>query len=951
MAVRLRFGLLLGSLAVLGLVASAITVGILIYVAGQHSIDSAVQSLLDSDAQTIGSQVGEHLRQLGRALDLLQWHYDERGIALWDQCGKLDLLFSRLVATIFKGMPSVTTIGLARPDLRLTTGGINDGDITMQAFNASMPVVVPLDEYGRQSAAAQPTTIYDYADLAHNGSNPAPWWKWARELPAAERGQATWEMPMFVGWKDPTGAAQKIQVQLSVVMTDPASGGLLGVMWTACRLDVFSALLSSTGLKSDKERVIVLEDDGNVVAGTHAQTLGGLTNPLVFNLYRINVFTSGDEVGDTLSQHAAFELKKRFGDISQWNSGRTVQVEELDSETYYAHISTIGGGAGSSGSNAGQGSGLQWTVLHCKPRKQVLGDIITARTTAAIIAASIVLVLAVALGAVVFVFSRPLNALGHAMHRAAILDLSDTDETGTPSNFFEIRTLQESFSILTQQLREYKRHMPDTLLTRVQQAKAAALEEASQLAIPLPGQTSSVDSVAGHPHHHPGHLHASPNNSSSTSTNQHAHSTGATAPPHTVFGFGNPLQAPAHHGSPVSDPEDAGSSKSSDNTSINNFSSGAPAGSGRATTAGTVTAFQHHLRAMSPFASRPGVSAANPAGPQPHSFGERMAPVFRMRKIVVISVRVCDSVPLPDASEVAAVTKLFINAVVPKIKESDGVLHSVQPRHVVAHFSAITFVPSAAEKALFAASLIRKQLAAAGEQMQRMGSLGSSSLRVGIAVTAGQALLGDIGTEHHAFFGVVSPVWTTLESLTIIANEMGGVTLVDEASHSGIYPCRHVDTIQVGDSAPQRVYQPLDHLLPNQTDRFTAELDLSKNDPQQQSSFAACLQAFQCRSPDARDRWRAYLTRYPDDEVAQYYASSRAMAVFLQPQLSASAHTSTMDAGPQGEVTSPSALGPLPIKASSSGALPTSSVAPTLQPSVGAMTEPGHRRIAAALAF
>eukprot|EP01012_Entosiphon_sulcatum_P004509 TRINITY_DN11799_c0_g1_i1.p1 TRINITY_DN11799_c0_g1~~TRINITY_DN11799_c0_g1_i1.p1 ORF type:complete len:788 (-),score=106.09 TRINITY_DN11799_c0_g1_i1:69-2432(-) len=751
-------------LTVFTLVVSSFFVGFIIYGAGTNSLESLVDQLMQSDSRQISTQIIASLRQLQYALGVLARAYDERGLTLWQNVGNLDLDLARTMFTVLKALPSVTTIGLAKPDLGLDTGALNLDVLTLQIFNATHPVTYTMDQFGNPTGYSD-VAVYDYVDSAHNGANAAPWWAWARDLPLAQRGTPNWGMPFFVGWKDPTHATEKIQVQLSIVYSHPQTGNLLGVMWTACRLDVFSQFLRRDTFTDPSERAIVLESNGDVVAGTHAETLGGLTDPKVVNLFRTNVFKN--TAADTISEDAARYLQQKYGSIAQWPFTTTVKFTASNGEDFFVHCSPIK-----------DEMGLDWIVVHSKPVRLALKDIKAARTSGILIGLGIIIAASIALAICLILFARPLGKLADRLRAVSRMEVDEPGENHYV--FSELHRLHESFTELTHKLQEYKKHMPDALLTNLAQS-------------------------------------------------------------------GNPAQ-------PVSEEED------------NNPNVRTPLSSDHAEAFSTSnTSGQNSARAP----GRHSTSASH------SSRSIKIDDGLKVRKIVMLVVRLTDNVTVQATSEWQLLTKQFLNIVVQEIKDNKGVIHSVQARQIVAHFSAISFVSSASEKALTAAFRIQTQLEKLNQQHS---ALALPELRVGMGVARGDAIVGDMGSDRVRFFGVIGSVTKTLEALAFVSNAMGGVVLVDqsvESQHSGVISFRHVDTVRyVATQAPQRIFQPL-RLRGNQANNeWMYELDAQQHpDPQQQTDFAAALKAYQSGSTDPT-KWNAYLSSYSaPDVVASYYAA------------------------------------------------------------------------------
>ena len=268
-----------------------------------------------------------------------------------------------------------------------------------------------------------------------------PWYKFALEN---ANGQTHWTEPYDFVQDQDTGQVTETGISLVLAVTNKDTGVPEGVVAVDFTLKTLHTVVSKQ-LPTPGSSIFVCTVEGSLITST--------MEPSDFLVHRD---TNGKPIlkaqSVTTHEHAVIRdtfsrVVERMGSLERAFESRRV-VHFSDSTVLVAPATLAGG--------------LRLLVVIEVPHSDVYDSSNTASTRAL----AVVLALSVGLGgigaAVMAVVMRRLRHLRDVMHKVAWLKL---EETAMPSSLIEeVHAMQSSFALVTNNLREYKRYLPQVML-------------------------------------------------------------------------------------------------------------------------------------------------------------------------------------------------------------------------------------------------------------------------------------------------------------------------------------------------------------------------------------------------------------------------------------------------------------------------------------------------------
>lgn len=159
-----------------------------------------------------------------------------------------------------------------------------------------------------------------------------------------------------------------------------------------------------------------------------------------------------------------------------------------------------------------------------------------------------------------------------------------------------------------------------------------------------------------------------------------------------------------------------------------------------------------------------------------------------------------------SATEVVEVLNTVFSALSPVVLEHRGTLDKYLGDAIMAFFGAPLSSADDAERAVRAAIALQDRFAALAQRDDRM-----SDLALGIGICTGEAVVGNIGSEHVMDYTVIGNIPNTASRLQGVA--AGGQTLVDEATYLAVkdlVDARPTEPLDLkGRSEPLQAYETM----------------------------------------------------------------------------------------------------------------------------------------------
>eukprot|EP00754_Rhynchopus_humris_P034372 Rhum_TRINITY_DN15700_c0_g1::Rhum_TRINITY_DN15700_c0_g1_i1::g.161889::m.161889 len=359
-------------------------------------------------------------------------------------------------------------------------------------------------------------------------------------------------------------------------------------------------------------------------------------------------------------------------------------------------------------------------------------DLVGVHETAGVLALMIVVTISTFCGCLVYLTLslalRPLNTLGLAMNRVAVMEL-DVADSQPPllSRIAEVASMQESFHHMALNLIEYRKYLPQTVLLNLQ------------------------DDAAEHP---------------------------------------RPKQPLAASPSPTPSPSSAGGRGSRsfplDRANEGADGNGAASAAGRANEASDVSVGHHSVIGAAAAAPALGGSGHSAAG-QEQGSGRKAMHLLAVKKHRTFSLSLLkklvsvaamnlqgfvQSATRVSRTSLVALHSHYIDAVMKTVKDYRGVADSFSGDKVLATFNA----------ALQCGAHTDKSTACAFHLAKRLG--GDERLRVNVAVCTGLALCGNLGCPMMKKYNVIGEVASTVRTVERLGSAWSVAVIVDSSTVS-----------------------------------------------------------------------------------------------------------------------------------------------------------------------
>lgn len=161
-----------------------------------------------------------------------------------------------------------------------------------------------------------------------------------------------------------------------------------------------------------------------------------------------------------------------------------------------------------------------------------------------------------------------------------------------------------------------------------------------------------------------------------------------------------------------------------------------------------------------------------------------------------------------DAERAVALVREYSSAMIEVVYRYGGTLDRYAGRELTAYWGAPVEYPDAAERACDAAVAMREAVFALNARLQASGE---GSLRPRIAVTSGDVVVGNIGSERHFRYSVLGETLEILSGLASIAGRLNCVIVLTEFTRAEIADRFRIvdrDVMGVkGKTGPVRIYE------------------------------------------------------------------------------------------------------------------------------------------------